>query len=128
MNKIFFTNLKISTKITFNKGMKYVKMQKIDESESVIGQKAKMAIAVILAILLTLLLAQISYMLFPNQPSDQMPIPRPAPSMIDQIVETMLWIGLAAFIAIAIVGAVLLTNRIRNKEAKKQKEHVNLIE
>ena len=79
-----------------------------------------MAIAVILAILSALLLAGISYILFPDQTPDQMPIPKPAPSMLDQMFGAMLWIGIAALIAIAIVGAVLLVNRVRNKKTEKQ--------
>lgn len=79
-----------------------------------------MAIAVTLAILSALLLAGISYILFPDQTPGQMPIPKPAPSILDQIFGAILWIGLAALIAITIVGAILLTSRVRNKETEKQ--------
>jgi len=83
--------------------------------QPVTGQKTKMAKVVILAILLAFLLVGISYLLFPDQTSQQpptpMPISKPEP-LLDQILWTIQWLGLAALITITIVGVVLLTNRI----------------
>jgi cytochrome oxidase assembly protein ShyY1 len=47
-----------------------------------------------------------------------MPIPKPEP-LLDQILWAIQWIGLAAFIAIAAVGALRLINRIRSKKTPK---------
>lgn len=82
-----------------------------------------MVAAVILAILLAFLLAGTSYIIFPDQTSQQipipMPVPKPGPSLLDQIFWAILWIGLAAFIAIAIVGALLLISRIKRKKTDR---------
>lgn len=77
-----------------------------------------MALAVVAAVLLGLLLAGISYILVP----DQKPLPMPVPSILNQIFGAVLWIALAALIAITIVGAMLLVNRVRNKKTEKQDE------
>ena len=84
-----------------------------------IGQKGKMTIAVIGAISLGLLLVGITYIFFPNQTSEQTPIPKPIPSMSNQIFSAVLWIGLGAFIAITVVGAVVMVNRIRSKKTRE---------
>ena len=84
-----------------------------------IGQKGKMTIAVIAAISLGLLLVGITYILFPNQTSEQTPIPKPIPSMSNQIFSAVLWISLAASIAITVVGAVVMVNRIRSKKTRE---------
>jgi len=90
--------------------------------QPVTKQKTKMAKFVILAILSAFLLLGISYILFPDQTSQQpptpMPIPEPEP-LLDQMLWTIQWIGLAALITITIVGAVLLTNRIINNRRHK---------
>jgi hypothetical protein len=79
-----------------------------------------MAMAVIVALSSAFLLIGISYILFPDQTSQQrptpMPISKPIP-LLNQILWTIQWIGLAAIIAITIVGAMLLINRVRNKKA-----------
>ncbi|MEM2081496.1 MAG: hypothetical protein QW744_04405 [Candidatus Bathyarchaeia archaeon] len=86
-----------------------------------IGQKMTMAAAAVLAVALAFLLVGMSYILFPEQTSQEqtpMPIPKPQP-LLDQILWAIQWIGLAAFIAITVVGAVLLMNRIRSKKTPK---------
>lgn len=75
-----------------------------------IGQKTQMVIAVITAVLLVILLAGISYFLVPD-PSNQTPLPMPVPSILNQIFVAILWIGVAALIAITTVAVVLLINR-----------------
>jgi heme/copper-type cytochrome/quinol oxidase subunit 4 len=75
-----------------------------------IGQKTQMVTAVITAILLAILLAGLSYFLVP-EPSNQAPLPMPVPSVLNQIFVAILWIGLAALIAITTVAVVLLINR-----------------
>ena len=90
--------------------------------ETLIGQKMKMAAAAVLAVALAFLLVGMSYILFPEQTSQEpptpIPIPKPEP-LLDQILWAIQWIGLAAFIAITVVGAVLLMNRIRGKKTPK---------
>ncbi|MEM2099682.1 MAG: hypothetical protein QXU99_08120 [Candidatus Bathyarchaeia archaeon] len=79
-----------------------------------------MTIAVILAVISGLLFAGIFIILFPNQTQDQMPIPRPSPSVLEQALWAMLGIGLVALIAISIVAVVLLINRIITKKKQFQ--------
>ena len=79
-----------------------------------IGQKTQMAIAIIAAVLLAILLAEISYFLIPA-PSNQTPLPTPVPSIPNQIFMAILWIGFAALITVTTVAAVLLINRIITK-------------
>jgi hypothetical protein len=84
------------------------------------GQKTKMATAVILAILSAFLLVGVSYILFPEQTSQEPPIPMPIPKpepLAEQIVWAIGWIGLAAGIANAVVGAMLLISQIRAKNS-----------
>jgi uncharacterized membrane protein len=80
-----------------------------------------MAMAVILATLLGLFLTGI-FILLPNQTQDQMPIPRPSPSVLEQISWAMLWIGLAALIALIIVSVIMLINRVIRKERSEDLE------
>lgn len=89
--------------------------------ETLIGQKMTMVAAAVLAVALAFLLVGMSYILFPEQTSQEptpMPIPKPEP-LLDQILWAIQWIGLAAFIAIAAVGALRLINRIRSKKTPK---------
>lgn len=89
--------------------------------ETLIRQKMTMAAAAVLAVALAFLLLGMSYILFPEQTSQEptpMPIPKPEP-LLDQILWAIQWIGLAAFIAITAVGALLLINRIRSKKTPK---------
>jgi len=80
----------------------------------VFGQKTKMGLAAVAALLLSLLLFGISYLLVPSK-SSQTPLPMPVPSIVNQIFVAILWIGLAAALAIIIVATVFLINRIKNK-------------
>jgi ABC-type uncharacterized transport system permease subunit len=84
---------------------------------SLIGQKTAMVAAVLLAVALALLLLGMSYVLFPEQPSEPpvgVPIPKPEP-LIDQLFWAIQWIGLAAFLALAAVGVMLFITRTRSK-------------
>jgi uncharacterized membrane protein YphA (DoxX/SURF4 family) len=80
-----------------------------------LGLKTRMAAAVVLAILSGLLLAGVSYIIFPSQSSGQMPTPKPSPSWLEQLSWAMLWIGLALLISLAVVGAIMLASRIRKR-------------
>jgi ABC-type sugar transport system permease subunit len=80
----------------------------------VFGQKTKMGLAAVAALVLSLLLVGISYLLVPNK-SSQTPLPMPVPSIINQILVAISWIGLAAALAIIIVATVFLINRIKSK-------------
>ncbi len=75
-----------------------------------------MLLAAIAALLLSLLLLEISYLLFPNK-SSQTPLPMPLPSMLNQIIVAIFWIGLAAVLAIIIVATVFLINWIKIKKS-----------
>ena len=82
-------------------------------------QKTKMIMAVILAILLAFLPLGVGYILFPDQTAQQPPVPVPTSkpeSLLDGVLWAIQWIGLAAIIAITIVGAVLISNRIKGKK------------
>ena len=85
----------------------------------------KMAIAAVLAVALAFLLVGMSYLFFPAQPSQEppigMPLPKPEP-VIDQVFWALQWIGLAAFIAITVVGSMLLITRIRSKKTSTHNE------
>jgi uncharacterized membrane protein len=80
-----------------------------------------MTIAVIAAISVGFLLLGITYVLFPNKTS-AMPPPMPFPNWFDQIFPAVLWMGLAAFIAIIAVGAILLINRVKRKKTPMEIE------
>ncbi|NLD65990.1 MAG: hypothetical protein GX648_05385 [Crenarchaeota archaeon] len=86
-----------------------------------IGLKTQMTIAVILAIMSGLLLTGI-FVLLPDQTQNQMPIPQPSPSVLEQVSWTMLWIGLAALIALAIVVMIMLINRLISKKTSEDLE------
>jgi multidrug efflux pump subunit AcrB len=77
----------------------------------VIGQKSKMVMAVSLAVVSCLVIAGISFLFFPDQTSGQVPTPKPSPSITDQLVWAMSWLGFAALISLTIVGAILLVKR-----------------
>ena len=79
-----------------------------------VGLKVRMIISVAAAIALGFLLVGISYVIFPDQPA-QMPTPKPAPDPLGELLSAILWIGLAAFLSLIIVGTVFLVNRIKNK-------------
>ncbi|MCW4024802.1 MAG: hypothetical protein NWF01_07190 [Candidatus Bathyarchaeota archaeon] len=82
-----------------------------------IGQKTKMMMAVTLAAVSCLLIAEISYLVFPDQTSGQVPTPQPSPSIMEQLVWAMLWLGVAALISLTIVGAVMLVKKRIKREA-----------
>lgn len=85
-----------------------------------VKQKTKIA-ATILALASAFLLVGISYLLFPDatpqEPTKSIPNIEP---LSDQIFWVIQWIGLAALLAITAVGAVFLTNRIRNKKIESK--------
>jgi hypothetical protein len=89
-----------------------------------LGQKVKMVSAVVVATLLGFLLLGLSYVLFPEQTS-QPPPPLPtskAEPLTAQILWAAQWIGIAALIAITVVGVVLVAGRARNKLKNKSME------
>jgi uncharacterized membrane protein len=83
-----------------------------------------MLIAMLLAVALALLLVGMSYVLFPEQSSQEpphgVPIPKPE-SLVDQVFWAIQWIGLAALIALCAVGVMLLVVRIRSKKTSRIK-------
>lgn len=84
------------------------------------GLKRQIAIAAFLAILLAFLLAGISCVLFPSEASNGMPLPMSVASTFDLIAGALLWLGLAALITLTVVGAIMLTIRVRNKKTEKE--------
>jgi len=74
-----------------------------------------MIIAVLAAIAVGFLVLTVTYIIFPNQKPGKPPNGTPTPDMLNQIFSALFWIGLAAFIAIAIVGILLLISRVRRK-------------
>ena len=87
----------------------------IREREGLVGRKMMMTTSVLLALASAFLLAVISYVLFPVQPSNSKPLPVMEP-LSDQIVWVVQWIGLAALIAITVVGTMLIVSQIRSKK------------
>ena len=77
-----------------------------------------MAIAVAAAIGIGLLLLAVTYIISPNQKPGQLPNGTPVPSILNQILEAATWIGIAFSIAVVIIGAFLLVNRIRPKKTE----------
>lgn len=81
-------------------------------------QKITIAVAVILAVLSAFLLVGASFLLLPDQtsqPITPMPIPKPEP-LLDQVLWSLQWIGLAALVAVSVVGALLLIRHIRKEK------------
>lgn len=85
---------------------------------TVIIEKTKILISIILAIVVAFLAFGLTVVLFPGQ--EPTSIPRPEVSVLDQILSALSWIGLAVVCAIAIVGAILLTSKVRRKEEGPQ--------
>jgi hypothetical protein len=86
--------------------------------KGLVDQKKEIAAAAILALASAFLLFGISYILFPDQISQQNlspPFFKPE-HLSDQIFWAIQSIGLAAFIAITAVGAIFIINRIRSKK------------
>jgi TRAP-type C4-dicarboxylate transport system permease small subunit len=80
-----------------------------------------MVLAAVAALLLTLLLIEISYFLSSDNSynahnSYGMPPPIPEAPLLNQIFVALCWIGLAALIAFSIVALALLINRIRHRK------------
>ncbi len=77
-----------------------------------IGQKARLLIAAVSAILIAFLLVGITYLVFPEQ-TDQMPIPVPEPSMSAQVFGAIFWIAITTIVAFTVVGTILIIGKIR---------------
>jgi magnesium-transporting ATPase (P-type) len=86
------------------------------------GQKVKMIIAVIAAIAVGFLLLVVTYIISPNQKPGKLPNGTPVPLMLNQIFEAIIWIGVALSIAVLIIGAFFLINRIRPKKIESSLE------
>lgn len=91
---------------------------------TVLGQKTKMALAAIAALLLSFLLVGVSYLLVPSK-SSQTPLPMPVPSIVNQVFIAILWIGLAAALAIIIVASVFLINRAKSKKSDEKPDSIS---
>lgn len=81
------------------------------------------AAAVVLAIVLAFLMVGVSYMLFPDVPSEDPPIPMPTSkpeTIADQVFGALPWIGLAACTASIVVGAMLLISKLRTRHTPQQ--------
>jgi len=77
------------------------------------GLKTKMLTATMTAILLALLLAEATIILFPSEEPSK-PIPMPQPKYETQLVWSLQWLGIATAISLLIVGAILLLTRKRH--------------
>ena len=80
-------------------------------------QKVKMVAAVLAGVLMSFVLLSLSYIALPQQAS-QPPPPLPTAkteSLESQILWVAQWIGLAALIATAVVGVILVASRAKNK-------------
>jgi hypothetical protein len=85
----------------------------------VIGQRTKLFGAIILAPILAFSLIGLTYLVFPDQ-TNQMPIPLPDLSRSVQISIAIYWVGITAIITIAIVGILMVAQRIRRKSSDKE--------
>ncbi|NLB77077.1 MAG: hypothetical protein GX799_11555 [Crenarchaeota archaeon] len=87
-----------------------------------ITQKAKLVLAAVAAILLTLLLVEISYFLSSNDLRDTF---GPEAPLLNLIFIAIYWIGLAVLISFSIVAIGVLINRIiRKKNMASQKRGI----
>lgn len=79
-----------------------------------ITQKAKMVLAAVAALLLTLLLLEISYFLGSDNLHDSfgMPLPTPQAPLLNQIFIALCWIGLVVLISFSMVAIGVFINRI----------------
>jgi amino acid transporter len=87
------------------------------------GQKTIAAAAVVLAVVLAFLMVGVSYVLFPDIPSEEPPIPMPTSkpeTLTEQIFSALPWIGLAACTASIAVGTMLLISKIRTRRTPQQ--------
>jgi ABC-type microcin C transport system permease subunit YejE len=85
----------------------------------VVGQRKKLFGAIILAVILAFSLIGLTYLVFPDK-TNQMPIPLPDLSTSVQISMAIYWLGVTAIVAIAIVGVLLVVQRIRRKISDKE--------
>lgn len=80
------------------------------------GQKTQMLLAAISALIVSLLLVGISYVL---APSNNETLPMPEPSIEHQIFTALLWMGLAALFAfITVTISLMLSRMLRRYKAK----------
>ncbi len=87
---------------------------------TLIGQKTKMAIAVVLAVFSAFLLLGLSYAVFPDEPSQPLPGPTGNPeSLLSQVIWVIQWVGFAAVVALVIVVAILLVHRVITRKQKQ---------
>jgi hypothetical protein len=84
-----------------------------------------MALAAAAAILLGLLVFEVSYLLTPANSNNGMPLPTPESSFIKALIMALLWMGLAALLAFSIVALGILINRIIAKR-KTSGQNVDL--
>ena len=84
---------------------------------SLVKQKTSMMLSVMLALALAFLLFGISYILFSDEaqegPTKSIPNIEP---LSDQIFWVILWIGMAALVAVFSVGVFLFVSRLRVKK------------
>lgn len=83
----------------------------------VMGPKLKSVVAIAAAVLLGLLLLQVSYLLTPQPeaayiPTSQTLSPMPVPSTESQIFAATLWIGFAVLVSVSAVGMFVLVQRV----------------
>ena len=77
-----------------------------------LGLKLQMVLSIAGAIVLSVILFGVSYLLTPNV--DTLPMPKPL--ILHQIIMGLSWIGLSALLAFFIVGVGLVIHRVRNKK------------
>jgi hypothetical protein len=81
-----------------------------------IGQKIKVTVAIASAILAAFLIEGISYLIFPEKtPGGGIPLEVERSSLTNQVLWAVTWVGLISFIAVTIVGLLLLINRVRTR-------------
>jgi len=80
--------------------------------------KTKLAVAATLGIFLAFLLLGISYVAFPNEVfQGYHTFGFVGLSVLDEVFWAILWLGLAAFVALVAVGVLLVVSRLRRRTA-----------